>query len=127
MRNLLWDSLLKNLRVKNKKGVFKMKVYISQPMSGKTNEEIYNERMETLRELMPYLQNQLNENEDIELLDTMFAGIIRNKPLTHLACALTEMSNADIVVMMPGSEKEESCIIEHEVAVRCGLPIHYLN
>ena len=104
-----------------------MKVFISQPMEGKSNLDIYLERAEALKSIMPILKLRLkNDNEEIEILDTMFANKIRNDLMAHFTFALAELAKADVVVMMPNCNDSDICVLEHETAVRCGLPIYYL-
>ena len=103
-----------------------MKVFISQPMEGKSNLDIYLERTEALKSVMPILKRRVQDNEEIEILDTMFATKIRNDLMAHFTFALAELAKADVVVMMPNCNDSDICVLEHETAVRCGLPIYYL-
>ena len=104
-----------------------MKVFISQPMEGKSNLDIYLERVEALKSVIPILRCRLeNDDEEIEFLDTMFASKIRNDLMAHFTFALAELAKADVVVMMPNCKDSNVCVLEHETAVRCGLPIYYL-
>ena len=103
-----------------------MKVFISQPMEGKNNLDIYLERVEALKSIIPILRCRLENDEEIEFLDTMFASKIRNDLMAHFTFALAELAKADVVVMMPNCKDSDICVLEHETAVRCGLPIYYL-
>ena len=46
--------------------------------------------------------------------------------MAHFTFALAELAKADVVVMMPNCNDSDICVLEHETAVRCGLPIYYL-
>ena len=106
-----------------------MKVFISQPMNGKTNLEIYDERCEVINELVIILKRlYLNEKiHVIHVLDTVFDFKPGTPSLIYLAESIRVLSEADIIVMMPGWEKARGCVIEHECAVRYNIPIYYLN
>ena len=67
-----------------------------------------------------------NDDEEIEILDTMFTNKIRNDLMAHFTFALAELAKADVVVMMSNCNDSNICVLEHETAVRCGLPIYYL-
>ena len=104
-----------------------MKVFISQPMNGKTHQEIYDERCEVINELIIIFKKRLHPNEKIHVLDTVFDFKPDTPSLIYLAEAIRVLSEADIIVMMSGWEKARGCIIEHECAVRYNIPIYYLN
>ena len=97
-----------------------MKVMISQPMRGKTNEQIKEERAE--------LVNSLTE-EGYEVLDT----VLENAPADEdvaiycLSQSIRYLGKADIVVFMKGWEKARGCKIEHQVASEYGKEIKYIN
>lgn len=75
-----------------------MKVFISQPMRDKTDEQIKEERnrmIERVKELYP--------SEEIEIIDSFFENAPHEaKPLWFLAASLRLMSDADVVVFAPG-------------------------
>ena len=89
------------------------KLFISQPMKGKTEEEIKREREDALKFAKEVLQ------EDVELIDSYIA---ENPPknadmaLWCLGRSLAMMSEADIVCFAKG------CKIEHACAVAYGKP-----
>lgn len=89
----------------------KLKIMISQPMKGKTEEQIRSERAELVKKL---------EEKGHEVVDTIFAeetpeGDAR---LYYLSKSIEAMSKVDAVVFMPGWEKARGCQIEHEIAVK---------
>ena len=89
-----------------------MKIMISQPMQGKTEEEIREERKELIEEL---------ENKGHEVVDTIFAETPPKDAdigMFYLAMAINAMSKVDGVVFMKGWENARGCKIEHEIAVK---------
>lgn len=97
------------------------KVMISQPMRGKTNEEIREEREEIAIRLA---------EEGLQVIDT----IISNNPpkdmdegIYYLAKSIEFIGQVDIVVFMKGWEKARGCRIEHQVAVEYDKKIIYCN
>lgn len=94
------------------------KLFISQPMNGKTDEEIKKERQEAL------LQAVAEYGEEVELIDSFFESAPHDaKPLWFLGKSLELLSTADIVYFASGWESARGCRIEHECAVAYGLNI----
>ena len=89
----------------------KIKVFISQPMNGKTNLEIRKERQEIVKEL---------KKQGFEILDTILDLGENATSLQYLAKSIEIMAGADIVLFMQGWENARGCIIEHEVALKYG-------
>ena len=88
-----------------------MKVIISQPMRGKTNEQIKEERAELVKEL---------ESQGHEVIDTIFKGempIECDMPIYLLAKSIEAMSKADAVVFMKDWQEARGCRIEYTIAV----------
>lgn len=87
-----------------------MKIMISQPMRGKTEKQIKDER--------EYLVKQL-QDEGHEVLETVFDDFdCYASPIAYLARSIEFLDKADAVVFMKGWENARGCIIEHEVARR---------
>lgn len=97
-----------------------MKVMISQPMRGKTNEQIREERAELVK--------RIEEEGDI-VLDTVFDEAPKNvdEAVWFLAESIKFLASADKIVFMKGWEKARGCKIEHEVAVQYDKEIIYCN
>ena len=94
-------------------------IMISQPMKGKTNEQIRQEREELVKAL---------ENEGFNVIDTIindFDGKI--DPVFYLVRSLEYLANSDCVYFMKGWEKSRGCKIEHQVAVEYGKEVLYGN
>ena len=94
------------------------KVFISQPMVDKTNEEIEKER-EVAKERIKEIYG-----EDFEIIDSFFKDAPHDaKPLWFLGESLKKLSEADIVFFEDGWENARGCKIEHECASAYGLSI----
>lgn len=90
-----------------------MKVMISQPMRGKTNEEIKEERAELVKKL---------QEEGHEVVDTVFDDFPEGKatPVHYLAKSIEFIANVEGVVFMKGWENARGCRIEHQIAKEYG-------
>lgn len=89
-----------------------MKIFISQPMFGKTDEQIRQEREELIKQI---------EEDGNEYLDSIVAdGLeeVNNDSigLFYLGKSLEIMSKADEVWFMNGWDKSRGCKIEYQVA-----------
>lgn len=94
------------------------KLFISQPMNGKSDEEIKKERQDAL------LKAVSTYGEEVELIDSFFESAPHDaKPLWFLGKSLELLSTADIVYFASGWESARGCKIEHECAVAYGLNI----
>ena len=104
-----------------------MKAMLSQPMAGKTDEEIIAARKRAIKIL---------EERGYEVVNTLFTdewysnesmkerGVVQI-PLCFLAKSLENMSKCDAVYFCEGWKNARGCRIEHEVAVEYGLDIIY--
>ena len=104
------------------------KAMISQPMAGKTAEEITKDREAAYK----YLNSQGYAIVNTYFTDEWYSpesmekrGVV-NVPLCFLAKSLENMSKCDVACFIPGWEKARGCKIEHEVAEAYGLKIIYL-
>ena len=95
-----------------------MKIMISQPMRGKTEKEIKDEREELVKKL---------QEEGHEVLETVFEDFdCYASPIAYLARSIEFLDKADAVVFMKGWENARGCKIEHEVAQKYGKYIKEL-
>lgn len=95
-----------------------MKVFISQPMNGKTDEEILAVRTKAIESVYN------NFKEDVEVIDSFFQGAPHDaKPLWFLGESLKLMAEADVVYFAKGWEDARGCKIEHECALAYGIMI----
>lgn len=105
------------------------KAMISQPMAGKTEQEILAEKEKAVK--------VLNE-KGYEVVNTYFADKwtkkenmekegVTNIPLCFLAKSLAKMSTVDAVYFCKGWAKARGCCIEHQAAINYNLEIIYDN
>ena len=98
-----------------------MKVFISQPMKGKTKEEILTERADAYASIKWVLP-------DAELIDTFIDEQLTEKHdgLKYLAKSIEMLDEADAVWMLKDWLTARGCQIEHECAKAYGIPVYYL-
>ena len=96
-----------------------MRLFISQPMKDKTNEEIKSERNEIIQRV-----KERYPNEEIEVIDSFFENAPHDaKPLWFLGKSLELLSTADIAYFADGWEEYRGCSIEHKCAIEYGINI----
>lgn len=104
-----------------------MKAMLSQPMAGKTEEEIVATREKAIEFL---------KSNGYEIINTLFTDEWYNKenmeargvvqiPLCFLAKSLENMSLCHTAYFCKGWENARGCKIEHDAAVAYGLNIIY--
>nr|DAH23684.1 MAG TPA: N-deoxyribosyltransferase [Caudoviricetes sp.] len=94
------------------------KLFISQPMRGKSDEQIIAERRTAIQTAMRYL------NEDVEVIDSFFKAAPHDaKPLWFLGKSLELLSTADVVYFADGWQDYRGCKIEHDCAEAYGIKI----
>ena len=97
------------------------KVFISQPMKDKTNQEIEQERKKIIEKVERYFG-------EIEVIDSFFKDAPHNaKPLWFLGKSLELLSNADVIILGKGWENSRGCRIEHECAIQYGIKVAYIE
>lgn len=93
------------------------KVMISQPMKGKTKEQINAERESVVKELF---------EKGYETIDTVFAESpeeAQNKPLWYCSKSIEAMSTVDAMYFMEGWKDARWCKFEHQIAEAYGVEI----
>ena len=99
------------------------KIFISQPMNGKTIEEIEEERHDTISILTSWFDRK---NERIEIIDSFFKNEPHDaKPLWYLGESIKLMSEADVVFFCNGWQTARGCQIEHDCALEYGIDTMY--
>lgn len=96
-----------------------MKIMISQPMNGKSEEQIREERENIIK--------KIQENGD-EYIDTIFADETPKDcdvALFYLAKSIDAISKVDIVYFMKGWENARGCKIENKICQEYGKPTMY--
>lgn len=95
-----------------------MRVFISQPMNGKNDEEILRERDEAIKEI------KKNISDDIEVIDSFFQSSPTDaRPLWFLGKSLELLSTADIAYFCRGWDLARGCRIEHQCCLEYGIKI----
>lgn len=97
-----------------------MKLFISQGMNGKTDEEILAER----RILTERAERALGC--EVEVLDTFFTDYTPDanyQGVAFLGKSLIYLADADAAIFGEGWENYRGCRIEHQVCVDYGVPI----
>lgn len=101
-----------------------MKLFISQPMRDKTDEEIKTERMKAFYWVA--LNYPVGKDEEIEVIESFFEGApTEATPLWYLGESIKLLGGADVVYFCKDWEKYNGCVIEHECAVRYGKKCVY--
>lgn len=99
------------------------KLFISQPMKGKTDEEILQEREKAIALAKERIEEQ-GEEADIEVIESFFQSApAEARPLWFLGKSLELLSTADFVYFAEGWQDARGCKIEHTCAVEYGIPI----
>lgn len=96
------------------------KLFISQPMNGKSDDDILKEREMAIKRAKEVL------NDDIEVLDTFFDDFEENtKPLHYLARSIEYLAEADVAYFVEGWNRARGCKIEHQCASEYGIQCIY--
>lgn len=94
------------------------KLFISQPMNGKTNEEILAVREKAIESA------ERNLGEKVEVIDSFFKDApAEANPLWFLGKSLELLSTADVAYFAKGWEDARDCRIENQCAVEYGIEL----
>lgn len=97
-----------------------IKVFISQPMGGRSDEDIIAER----DKLMHYVSQIYRDWEVIELNSYYHTDIkSKNEPLKMLGMSIELLADADVAIFADGWSLARGCKIEHTCAKEYGVPI----
>lgn len=97
------------------------KLFISQPMNGKTEEEILKER-----EIAIESAKRNMGTDEIEVIDSYFEDYNPENgciPLKYLAKSLELLADADVAYFVPGWENARGCKIENQAAIGYGITV----
>ena len=99
------------------------RLFISQPMNGRTDEDIKDERDRLARKVSKAI------GENVEIIDSLFKNKFlnpkKNSDLQCLGQSLEQMANADIAYFAKGWRNARGCRIEHECALAYGIQVKY--
>lgn len=92
------------------------KLFISQPMRGKSDEEILAEREKAIKVAQELV------GEPIEVIDSFFQRAPADaRPLWFLGKSLELLATADVAYFAEGWQDARGCRIEHECAKEYGI------
>jgi len=93
------------------------KLFISQPMRGKSDEEVLAVREKAIK----CAEERLGEK--VEVIDSFFQGAPADaKPLWFLGKSLELLSSADMAYFAPGWKSARGCRIEHTCCDEYEIP-----
>lgn len=106
-----------------------MKAMISQPMAGKTEKEIFEDRERAIEFL---------ESEGFEVVNTLFTDEwysensmnergFKHKYVYFIAKSIENMANVDVVYFLKGWADARGCKIENVIAQEYGIQTMYEN
>lgn len=95
-----------------------MKVFISQPMRGKTDDEIKEERAAAEGLVRGKFRG------DVEVIDSFIDGApkTKHKAVYYLGRSIQLLADADMIVCLKGWEDARGCRIEKAIATEYGIP-----
>lgn len=104
-----------------------MKAMLSQPMAGKSEEEIVSTRNRAISELEAMGFDVVNTlfTDEWYSQDSMKKRGVENIPLCFFAKSVESMSQCNAAYFCKGWENARGCSLEHEVAKAYGVTIIY--
>ena len=99
-----------------------MKVFLSQPMRGKTHEEI----LSSIREVQEFLTKYL-DSTNVEIIESYSPSNKNKEPLVALGDSIKDLSKADLAVFLNDWNQYRGCIIEHHTAKIYEIPHISIN
>lgn len=98
-----------------------MKVFISQPMRGQTEEAILKARSEAVKKVKSMY------GEDVEILNSFFDDFntsnVKNPAVAYLAKSIDVLAEADIAYFCKNWARARGCRIEYDVARLYGIKV----
>lgn len=99
-----------------------VRLFISQPMRGKSDEEIESER----EDLIAIAKAVYAGRGEVEVIDSFFKGGLNvqasaKAPLYHLSKSLELLATADVAIFAEDWREARGCRIEHECAAEYGV------
>lgn len=90
-----------------------MKLFLSHPMSGLSEEVI----LRTRKEAMDWARE--NIDPEVELIDS-YLDLGEVHPLKYIAKSIELLADADVILVLPGWENSRGCKVELECALMYG-------
>lgn len=101
-----------------------LKIFISQPMNGLTESEIYHNRNNVILNLSKIIND---ENIIFYTILNSIENYDKNLgPIGYLGKSIQAMDKADVAIFLEGWDKARGCIIEHKVAQDYHVPQIYI-
>lgn len=95
-----------------------IKLFISQPMRDKTNDEIERERQKAIQSVKE------KYGDDVKVIDSFFKDAPHDaKPLWFLGKSLEMLADADVAYFCKGWENYRGCRIENQCAIEYGITV----
>lgn len=98
-----------------------IKVFISQPMKDKTEEEIKSERERAID-----ICKKMTKEGNVEIVDSYFEddpdSEILHKAVFYLGKSIQKISEADVAYFVKGWNKYRGCQIEHLICKQYNIP-----
>ena len=94
-----------------------MKLFISQPMRGKSEEEILRVRQTAIESAERAFGGK------VEVIDSYFKDHEEHTPLWYLGESLKLLAEADVAYFAKGWEEFRGCRIENECAIEYGINV----
>ena len=117
----IMQGLLEAIEITRKENTNMKKLFISQPMKDKTNEEIKAERERIIKEVT-------DKFGEVEVIDSFFENAPHDaRPLWFLGKSLELLSTADVAYFAKDWEKYRGCKIEHACAVEYEIDVMEYN
>lgn len=96
-----------------------MKLFISQPMKGKTDEEILKEREKAIKSV-----KEKYGAENVDVIDSFFQSAPADaRPLWFLGKSIELLSTADVAYFCKGWDQARGCKIENTCAIEYGIEV----
>lgn len=99
------------------------RVFISQPIKGKSYDEVIKVRTNA-----SFYLKKLYPDEEIKIIESFIPAMYydaNNNPIVGLGTCISLMGNADLVYICKGWEESRGCSIERRVALDYNIPIIY--
>lgn len=102
-----------------------VKVFISLPMAGFSDEEILKRRLEIEREL----KEIIFPNSSVEIIPSFFTDSlledVKSPGVFYLGRSLMRLANADVAYFAEGWRHARGCKFEHEICSAYGISMLY--
>lgn len=99
------------------------KIFISQPMRGKTDIEIKLVREKAIKDVKEYLAK---EGEEVEIINSYDPNCSANEnPIVCLGKAITLLADADFLFLCDGWHEARGCRVERVCACEYDIPVIY--